>query len=349
MADRSLRSQLEAVTSGRYSVMGELGSGGMATVFLAKDLVLPRNVAIKVLSPALSSDEETVTRFRREAKVAAALDHPGIVGVYDVGDDGALAYFVMQHIDGETLAGILAARGPLSVRSVASVLGSVGRALRHAHGRGIVHRDVKPANLMRENAGRIFVTDFGIAKREEFHGLTASGAVFGTPAYMSPEQYNGVPASPASDQYSLGVVAFELLTGRLPFVGGSITEVMAGHLCDLPPDIRTMRGDVTDRMAEAVARMLAKDPRDRFKDVREAASAMEEPSARSPESLREPVMIPQSSPHGLSDADTVRVVAAAVADPDAQTVLIRSRRRRVIEIALLLGAVLLGLLAITLR
>lgn len=346
MADRSLRSQLEAATSGRYLVLGELGSGGMATVFLAKDLVLPRNVAIKVLSPALASDQETVTRFRREAKVAAALDHPGIVGVYDVGDDGALAYFVMQHIDGETLAGILAARGPLSVRSVSAVLGSVGRALRHAHGRGIVHRDVKPANLMRENSGRIFVTDFGIAKREEFHGLTASGAVFGTPAYMSPEQYNGVPASPASDQYSLGIVAFELLTGRLPFVGGSITEVMAGHLCDVPPDIRSLRGDVPDRMAEAVARMLAKDPRDRFKDVREAAFAMAEPSATSPESLRGPVMIAPTSRQGLAEAETVRVVAPEAANPDAQTVRIRWCRRRVVAVTLFVGA-LLGFLVLS--
>lgn len=344
MTDRTLRAQLEAVTSGRYEVLSELGSGGMATVFLARDLALPRNVAIKVLSPALASDADTVMRFRREAKVAAALDHPGIVAVYDVGEEGSLAYFVMQHIDGESLASILAKRGPQSVRSVAAVVSTVGRALFHAHGRGIIHRDVKPANLLREVSGRIVVADFGIAKREELGGLTASGAVFGTPAYMSPEQYNGVPATAASDQYSLGVVAFELLTGRLPFVGDSLAAVMAGHLADPPPDPREFREDIPGGVADAVLRMLAKEPQLRFPDVRAAAVALEGRQVGGHSGSSE---VPRRRPEPtLSEVETLRLQrrATPLADPNAPTVRIARSRAWVGTVVVLTVATLLAVL-----
>ncbi len=348
MADSALRSQLAAVTQGRYEVLGELGTGGMATVFLAKDLALPRTVAIKVLAPAFATDEETVTRFRREAKVAAALDHPGIVAVFDVGDDASLAYFVMQHIDGMTLASILAAKGPQSISAVTAVIGAVGRALHHAHGRGVVHRDVKPANLMREHSGRVFVTDFGIAKREEFHGLTASGAVFGTPAYMSPEQYNGLAASAACDQYALGVVAFELLAGRLPFVGGSITEVMAGHLYDAPPDLRALRADVPDRMAAAIARMLAKNPEERFAELREAVAAVEGRERTGAQVAVGRAQVASVEVADSADATTLRVVGGSVrpVDPDAATVRLRPLRRGWLALALLFGAIFILLLTL---
>lgn len=338
-----MRSQLELATRARYEVLGELGAGGMATVFLARDLSLPRTVAVKVLSPALANDEETVTRFRREAKVAAALDHPGIVAVYDVGEDPSLAYFVMQHIDGVTLASLLATRGPQSVSAVTAVVGAVGRALHHAHGRGIIHRDVKPANLMRENSGRVFVTDFGIAKREELIGLTASGAVFGTPAYMSPEQYNGLAASAASDQYSLGVVAFELLTGRLPFVGGSVAEVMAGHLYDLPPDVRSLRADVPSRMALAIARMLAKEPGDRFRDAREAVAAVDGRERTGAQVVVPSQLVPSPQAEGATDDLTLRIPPqqGRATEPDAPTVLIRARPRWGMMLTMLVLGVLL--------
>ncbi len=267
--------RLRASTAGRYEIHAELGAGGMATVFRATEIALEREVAIKVMSMATASTPDAFERFRREARMAAALSHPHIVPIYAIGEDPSLAFFAMKFIEGRGLDQILRAEGAQSIQSVALTIGVVGKALNYAHERGVVHRDVKPANIMVGNDGWTFVTDFGIAKRDDAQALTQAGTVIGTPAYMSPEQFNGQSVTGAADQYSLGVVAFEMLTGRAPFDGPSLGEVMRGHLLDPVPPIRTLRLDVPVGVAAVVTRMLEKEPAKRFATLGEAAAALE--------------------------------------------------------------------------
>ncbi len=265
--------RLRRSTIGRYDVYAELGSGGMASVFLALDLALDRKVAIKVMSPALASSADAIERFRREAKVAAALNHPNIIGIYAVGDDPELAYYVMKFIEGRSLDSVIRDEGKQSIQFTQAIIQYSGNALAYAHTRGVVHRDVKPANFMLDLDGWLVVTDFGIAKMEDAKGLTMSGTLVGTPYYMSPEQFDGSPVTGAVDQYALGVVAYEMLTGRTPFNATSLGEVMKGHLLDPPPPIRELRADVPLEMEACIQRMLAKKPSDRFPSLAEAVNA----------------------------------------------------------------------------
>ena len=267
--------RLRASTAGRYAIHAELGVGGMATVFRATEIALEREVAIKVMSMAMGSAPDAFERFRREARMAAALSHPHIVPIYAIGEDPSLAFFAMKFIEGRGLDQILRTEGAQSIDAVARTIGVVGKALQYAHERGVVHRDVKPANIMVGNDGWTFVTDFGIAKRDDAQALTQAGTVIGTPAYMSPEQFNGQGITGAADQYSLGIVAFEMLTGRAPFDGPSLGEVMRGHLLDPVPPIRTLRLDVPIGVAECVTRMLEKEPGKRFPTLGDAVTALE--------------------------------------------------------------------------
>ncbi|MBA3854415.1 serine/threonine-protein kinase [Pseudogemmatithrix spongiicola] len=282
----ALFERLRSATLGRYDIYAELGQGGMATVFLALDLALDRKVAIKVLDPALATSAENVERFRREARVAASLNHPNIIGIYAVGDDPELAYFVMKYVEGRALDSVVRETGRQSVAFVRSVVAAAGRALHYAHTRGVVHRDVKPANFMLDTDGWLIVTDFGIAKRDDTHGLTLTGSIIGTPYYMSPEQFNGGSVTPAADQYALGVVAFELLTGQQPFAGDTIGEVMKGHLLDPIPSVRTLRPDVPEHIDAAITRMLAKEPGDRFPTLEAAVEAFGQVSSTLEQEVR---------------------------------------------------------------
>ncbi len=267
--------RIRASTAGRYTIHAELGVGGMATVFRATELALEREVAIKVMSTEMASTPGAFERFRLEARVAAALSHPHIVPIHAIGEDPKLAWFAMKFIEGRGLDSILK-RDPLqSIETVVRTIGTVGRALAAAHEKGVVHRDVKPANIMIGNDGWIYVTDFGIAKRDNVKGLTQAGTVIGTPAYMSPEQFNGEAITGAADQYSLGIVAYEMLAGRAPFNAPSLGEIMRGHLLDPPPALRTMRSDVPMRVVEVVATMLEKQAANRFPSLIEAAAALE--------------------------------------------------------------------------
>ncbi len=269
----SLLEHLRRATIGRYDVYAELGTGGMASVFLALDLALDRKVAIKVMSPALSSSHDNIERFKREAKVAASLNHPNIIGILAVGDDPDLAYFVMKYVEGRSLESVLKQGGAQSVPFVQTVIGSSGKALHYAHTRGVIHRDVKPANFMLDQDGWLIVTDFGIAKMEDTKGLTMTGSIIGTPYYMSPEQFNGKAVTGATDQYALGVLAYELLTGKQPYTGETIAEVMRGHLFDEVPSVRDLRKDVPEGIDACVKRMMAKDPKDRYPNLEEAVMA----------------------------------------------------------------------------
>ncbi len=270
-----LITRIRAATAGRYDIHSELGVGGMATVFRATEHALEREVAIKVMSTAAASAPGAFERFRREARMAAALSHPHIVPIHAIGEDPALAWFAMKFIEGRGLDSILQKDGAQSVDMVVRTVSVVGRALHHAHASGVVHRDVKPANIMVGKDGWVYVTDFGIAKRDDAEGLTQAGTVIGTPAYMSPEQFNGLAITGSADQYSLGVVAFEMLAGRAPFNGPSLGEIMRGHLLEAPPPLRTLRIDVPMAVAECVMKMLEKEPAKRFASLGDAVDALE--------------------------------------------------------------------------
>ncbi|HSD31890.1 MAG TPA: protein kinase [Gemmatimonadales bacterium] len=270
----ALLQALRDATLGEYEVVGELGRGGMATVYLAHDIALDRKVAIKVMSPTLMAGEGMAERFKREARTAGQLSHPHIIPIYAVREHGDLLYFVMKFIAGRSLDSIIREVGPMPVPMVQTILQQVGSALGYAHRRGVIHRDIKPANVMLDSEGWAVVTDFGIAKVSETQGLTLTGATVGTPSYMSPEQCAAKELSGASDQYSLGVVAYEMLSGKLPFVAESVMAVMYAHFNEPPPPITLTRADCPPGLAEAVMRMLEKDPAHRFPSMEAATAAV---------------------------------------------------------------------------
>jgi serine/threonine protein kinase len=270
----ALLQTLRDATLGEYDVLGELGRGGMATVYLAHDIALDRKVAIKVMSPTLMAGEGMAERFKREARTAGQLSHPHIIPIYAVREQGDLLYFVMKFIAGRSLDSIIREVGPMPVPMVQTILQQVGSALGYAHRRGVIHRDIKPANVMLDSDGWAVVTDFGIAKVSETQGLTLTGATVGTPSYMSPEQCAAKELTGASDQYSLGVVAYEMLSGKLPFVAESVMAVMYAHFNEPPPPISLTRTDCPPGLAEAVMRMLEKDPAHRFPSMEAATAAV---------------------------------------------------------------------------
>lgn len=269
--DQALREAVRQATAGDYEILAELGRGGMATVYLAHDIALERKVAIKVMSPALLMlGEGMIERFKREAKTSAGLSHPNIIPIYAVRETADLLYFVMKFVPGRTLDSIIRELGPLPIRMVQTILSQVGAALGHAHRSGVIHRDIKPGNIMIDDGGWVVVTDFGIAKVAESHALTMTGATVGTPTYMSPEQCAAKDITGASDQYSLGVVAYEMLTGKVPFSADSIMAIMYAHFNEPPGPIQVRRPDCPPTIASVVMRMLEKDPSKRFPSVEEA-------------------------------------------------------------------------------
>ncbi len=255
--------KLRRATLGTYEIRGELGRGGMAVVYLARDLRLDRSVAIKVMLPGLFLTQGMAERFLQEARIAARLYHPNIIIVHAVEQTDDLFYFVMNLVEGAAVDELLRLRTPLAIDEVRWILLQAARALGHAHGEGVVHRDVKPANLMINTKGDLVVSDFGIAKVGESSHLTRTGAAIGTPAYMSPEQVMGLEVGAPSDQYSLGVAAFEMLTGRPPF-GGAVLQIQWAHANDAPPSLRELRPDCPPALVDAIARMLAKKPEERW-------------------------------------------------------------------------------------
>ena len=271
-ADRILTA-LRAATIGEYDIAGELGRGGMAVVFLAHDLSLNRKVAIKALLPELLYTEGMDLRFKHEARIAAKLDHPNILVIHGVREANDLLFIVMKLVEGLPLSTIAKVSAPLPIPVVRFIVRHVAEALAYAHGESVVHRDVKPANIMVDRRGNVVVMDFGIAKAADDAHLTRTGLVIGTPAYMSPEQCLAQGVSPASDQYSLGVVAFELLTGKTPFRGSAL-EMQWAHATATPPAVRSLRPDCPPQLEALVSRMLAKAPAERWPSLHDVASAL---------------------------------------------------------------------------
>lgn len=265
--------RLQRATLGEFEIGRELGRGGMAAVFLAHEISLARKVAIKVMSPGLLLDDGMIDRFRHEAITIAHLHHPHIVSLYSVRQAEGLHFFVMQYVQGRSLDQIIELGGKLPVPTVRSILAQVGSALAYAHRSRVVHRDIKPANILIDGEGNAVVTDFGIAKAAATPSQTLTGALVGTPAYMSPEQCRGTEVSGASDQYSLGAVAYEMLTGAPPF-GGSTLTVMQAHVEQSPQPIRELSGECPPELETAILRMLEKDPAARWPRMADAVLAL---------------------------------------------------------------------------
>src|SRR5262252_8560386 len=225
----------------------------MSSVFRARDRQLERRVAIKILHEHYADDPEYLERFRREARAVARLSHPNIVTVIDRGDDDGRQYIVFEHVEGENLKELVVRNGRLSVQSALELALAVANGLAFAHDHGLVHRDVKPQNVLLSREGEVKVTDFGIARSLDVeHGVTQTGTVLGTGEYLAPEQASGSPVSPATDVYSLGVVLWELLTGDVPFAGENFVAVALRHVNEPPPSLRKQRPDVPWRLDAAV-------------------------------------------------------------------------------------------------
>jgi serine/threonine protein kinase len=262
----------------RYRLDGRLGAGGMSTVFLATDQVLERQVAVKLLAEHLAEDEDFVARFRREALAAARLQHPNIVQVFDSGEDpdSHRHFIVMEYVNGPSCADLLRERKQLGLEEAVRITRDACHGLDYAHRAGVIHRDVKPGNLlMVEDTGATKLADFGIAKAAEQTRLTQVGAVLGTAAYLSPEQAQGHEAGPPSDIYSLGVCAYQFLTGKLPHEYASLTELALKQLEQTVEPVSHHRPDVPEELDRAICICLARDPADRFPSTVEMAKALD--------------------------------------------------------------------------
>ena len=264
------------VLSGRYELHRRLASGGTADVFLARDQLLNRPVAVKILSATLSEDEEFVRRLRREAQVVASLNHQNIVGVFDQGEHERAPFIVMEYVEGRSLADILRSEGPIAADKAAGIAVDVAAALDAAHRQGMVHMDVKPGNVLITEEGQVKLADFGIAKALIGNGETDltsdNGTVMGTATYLSPEQAQGRKVGPRSDVYSLAVVLYEMLTGSPPFVGGSPAEIARKHVEAAPRPPRESGRDIAESLQAITLKAMAKDPAKRYPTVRDFAA-----------------------------------------------------------------------------
>jgi serine/threonine-protein kinase len=333
---------------GRYELEELVGEGGMSTVYRAYDTVLERRVAIKVLHEHFSRDPEYVERFRREARAIARLAHPNIVTVIDRGEWEGRQLIVFEHVAGENLKAVISREGPLALDRALDLAAQVARALAFAHELGIVHRDVKPHNVLVDGTGTAKVTDFGIARAlDSDDGLTATGTVLGTGQYLSPEQANGERGTERSDQYSLGVVTYELLTGRVPYTGDSLMAVAMQHVREPVPSVRAARPEVPERVDAVVARAMAKRPQDRFGSMDTLAAALESCEAEAVEArVRQRhedtgVIAPRREPPA---AERPRAIpAASQPEEAAETTRAAPPRRSGLRVAavLLLAAVIL--------
>jgi eukaryotic-like serine/threonine-protein kinase len=259
----------------RYELEELVGAGGMSSVYKARDRLLERNVALKILHEQYTSDDEFVERFKREARTVAQLSHPNIVTVIDRGEDNGRQFIVFEYIAGENLKELLGRSGRLPVRAALELALQVARALAFAHRHGLVHRDVKPQNVLLNGDGRAKVTDFGIARSLDVAGITQTGTVLGTSNYIAPEQASGQPVDTQTDVYSLGVVLYELLAGDVPFPGENFVAVAMKHVNEPPPHLLDVRRDVPPRVAATVDRALAKDPSRRFPSMDAFAAELE--------------------------------------------------------------------------
>src|SRR6478609_4691615 len=275
MEATSSSQMIGTVLSGRYKLEAKLGSGGMSTVYLANDGTLDRDVAVKVMHREMSEQPDQLERFRQEARAVAKLSHPNVVAVIDAGEDGGHPYIVFEYVEGETLKQRIARVGALDVQEALAYTIEVARGLTVAHARQMVHRDIKPQNILIDPDGRAKLTDFGISRQLEGDGLTATGRVLGTTDYVAPEQAMGRGVDPRSDIYSLGVVLYEMLIGDVPFHADSQVGVAMKHVNEELPDVQRRRPEVSSAVALVVERATAKDPAERYQRIGEMIDDLE--------------------------------------------------------------------------
>jgi serine/threonine-protein kinase len=284
METRSSSAMIGTVLSGRYRLEAKLGSGGMSTVYLACDETLDRPVAVKVMHREMSEQADQLERFRQEARAVAKLSHPNVVSVIDAGEDGGHPYIVFEYVEGETLKQRINREGALDPQDAIAYAIEVARGLTVAHGRNMVHRDIKPQNVLIDGEGRAKLTDFGISRQLEQDGMTATGRVLGTTDYVAPEQAMGRKVDPRTDVYSLGVVLYEMLVGQVPFQAESQVGVAMKHVNEELPDVQRRRPEVSAAVALVVERATAKDPAQRYQRVDEMiddlSTALEVEAAR---------------------------------------------------------------------
>ena len=291
-------------TLGPYRIIIQIGKGGMANVYKAYQPSVDRYVAIKVLPSQLAESKEFATRFQQEARIIAKLEHPHILPVFDYGESDGIAYFVMRYLEAGTLKEKMEAGRPLPLNEIDRIFNQLADALSYAHRHGIVHRDLKPANALIDSYGNIFLTDFGIAKLLESASprLTQTDAIMGTPAYISPEQAQAQPVDQRSDIYSLGIILYEMVTGRVPFVADTPLAIIFKHVSDPLPLPSSIKPDIPASIEQVILKALAKDPRDRFSTAAEFAAAWKraleekEPARRAPEAISAPASPATTAP-----------------------------------------------------
>jgi eukaryotic-like serine/threonine-protein kinase len=318
-------SLIGTVLSGRYRLESKLGSGGMSTVYLARDETLQRWVAVKVMHREISDQPDQLERFRREARAVAQLSHPNVVAVIDAGEDSGYPYIVLEYVEGETLKQRIDRLGRLPVDEAAAYGIEIGRGLAAAHAQRLIHRDVKPQNVLIDTEGRAKVTDFGIARSLESDGLTKTGRVLGTTDYVAPEQAMGQAVDARCDIYSLGVLVYEMLTGEVPFQADTLVGVAMKHVNERMPDVQERRPEVSSALAAVIERATAKEPKKRYPDMiamlADLEGALEVEVARSGTSHGEATNVLDAvparrrllTPRRVSAAGVLLVLAATVA------------------------------------
>ena len=315
----SLMARLQRIVEGKYKLERLVGKGGMGAVFLAQDQTLDREVAIKVLPPDISQDPHVIKRFQQEAKTAAKLDHTNIIPIYRVESEGGLNYFVMKYIAGVSLEDVLEQKKePLAADYIQRVVWEAACALGHAHSRGIVHRDVKPANIMFDHDGKVMLTDFGISKAlQAASGFTGTGMIIGTPHYMAPEQAKGQAVDGRADQYSMGVVAYRMITGQLPFSGDSVHTILYKHIFEEVQAPKTLRPDISEAISAAVKRAMEKEPDHRFPTMEDLATAVwpEQPVSAAKGGRPATPPRPRAKPVVTSETPTEHVSTVAPTTP----------------------------------
>src|SRR5213076_384585 len=339
-----LQQRLQRLIEGRYRIERLLGKGGMGAVFLAHDLTLERDVAIKVLPPDVAQDEQIVRRFQQEAKTSAKLDHTNIIPIYSVESEGGLNYFVMKYIAGTSLEDVLDQKQQLTFDYIQRVLWEAACALGHAQQRGVVHRDVKPANIMFGHDGCVMLTDFGISKAlQAASGFTGTGMIIGTPHYMAPEQAKGGTVDGRADQYSLAVVGYRMITGELPYTGDSVHTILYKHIFEEVPSAGAKRSDTPPFLTAAITRALSKEPDQRFPTMEEFATAVwpeqpvAVPKAGAAKSHRRP---PPPARKASADAPTEVTSAPTTPIPRAGMTIPAEKKKRS-NVGMVVGALVL--------
>lgn len=337
----------------RYEIIKLIGEGGMANVYLAEDTILDRKVAVKVLRGDLSGDDKFVRRFQREALAASSLSHPNIVEIHDVGEDSGNFYIVMEYIEGKTLKQLIKKRGVLSLPEVIDIMLQLLDALAHAHDSYIIHRDIKPQNIMITESGLVKITDFGIAMALNSAELTQTNSVMGSVHYLPPEQASGKGSTIKSDIYSCGILMFEMLTGRVPFRGDSAVEITLKHMKEPLPSIKELNPVVPRSVENVILKASAKNPKNRYKDVREMAEDIK--TCLDEERENEERIIFKYPETDFSDTKTVNVVKEekkqTLEKPVAKQIteddkIENNNKKKMIVISSIIGAILLILITV---